>query len=378
MYKHSTTHRTLSRRLAALLAALALLAAMALPVYAEALDGATGTAQAESNDTAGTAQAEIGDTISDGTVTTENNSTTPEGKEAAKGSTANADGNNASENKDTNDNASQNTTGDSNTTADDAANDTLQTLPDDNIDTTAGKTTTNDILDTMDEDEDDKQDIVTQPTDDAETADDAATDNGTAAYSYPAWVYVAVADNFGAGWTVKFNSNKAKENEQENWLVKQSMVEQKTPYKGRKVFGFELTQDNCPNNGYSRIQFLPWNSNDQQQNPIYEASNTWKDINEFANKLYDAKTGEWVVDYKPFDPTDHTAFSGKTMAFKNASNDELTNVVAHFYEKNEDGSFTEVERQMMRTLALRISRMKSTSSSSAAWKPAKTMQTGNR
>ena len=36
MSKHSTTHRTLSRRLAALLAALALLAAMALPVYAEA------------------------------------------------------------------------------------------------------------------------------------------------------------------------------------------------------------------------------------------------------------------------------------------------------------------------------------------------------
>ncbi len=35
MYKHSTIHRTLSRRLAALLAALALLAAMALPVYAE-------------------------------------------------------------------------------------------------------------------------------------------------------------------------------------------------------------------------------------------------------------------------------------------------------------------------------------------------------
>lgn len=38
MYKHSTTHRTLSRRLAALLAVMALLAALALPVYAEALD----------------------------------------------------------------------------------------------------------------------------------------------------------------------------------------------------------------------------------------------------------------------------------------------------------------------------------------------------
>lgn len=106
MSKHSTTPRTLSRRLAALLAALALLAAMALPVYAETLDGATGTAQAESNGTTGTAQAEIGDTISDGTVTTESDSTTPEGKEAAEDSTANADGNNASENKDTKDNAS--------------------------------------------------------------------------------------------------------------------------------------------------------------------------------------------------------------------------------------------------------------------------------
>ena len=247
--------------------------------------------------------------------------------------------------EDTKDNASSSTTGDSTTTADAAANDTPQTLPTDNIDTTAGKTTTNDILDTMDEDEDedDKQDSVTRSTDDAETADDAATDNGTAAYSYPAWVYVAVADNFGAGWTVKFNSNKAKENEQENWLVKQDMGEQKTLYDGRRVFGFELTQENCPNNGYSRIQFLPYNGNDQQ-NPIYEASNKWKDIKDFANKLYDAKKNEWV-NYKPFDPTDHTAFSGKKMAFKNASNDTLTNVVAHFYEKNEDGSFTEVETQ---------------------------------
>ena len=332
MYKHSTTHRTLSRRLAALLAVLALLAALALPVYAEALDSATGTAQAE-----------IGDTISDGTVTTENDSTAPEGKEAAKDSTANADGNNASENKDTNDNASPNTTGDSNTTADDAANDTPQILPDDNIDTTAGKTTTNDTLDTMDEDEDAEQDIVTRSADGAETADDAATDNGTAAYSYPAWVYVAVADNFGAGWTVKFNSNKAKENEQENWLVKQSMVEQKTLYDGRRVFGFELTQENCPNNGYSRIQFLPYNGNDQQ-NPIYEASSKWKDIKDFANKLYDAKKNEWV-NYKPFDPTDHTAFSGKKMAFKNASTGDLTNVVAHFYEKDADGKLSEVERQ---------------------------------
>ena len=332
MYKHSTTHRTLSRRLAALLAALALLAAMALPVYAEALEDATGTAQAE-----------IGDTISDSTVTTEDDSTTPEGKEAAEDSTANADGNNASENEDTKDNASSSTTGDSNTTAGDAANDTPQILPDDNIDPTASKTTMDDTPDTMDEAA--KQNIVTQSTDDAETADDAATDNEIAASSvtYPVWVYVAVKDDFQEGWTVKFNSNMAINGD--NWLVMQSMAEQLKPYNGRKVFGFELTEKNCPNGGYSRIQFFPFDSSGNKQNNFYEASNKWMDIKDFANKLYDAQTGEWKNNYKPFDPTDHTAFSGKTMAFKNASTGELTNVVAHFYEKDANGTLREVERQ---------------------------------
>lgn len=343
MSKHSTTPRTLSRRLAALLAALALLAAMALPVYAETLDGATGTAQAESNGTAGTAQAEIGDTISDGTVTTESDSTTPEGKEAAEDSTANADGNNASENKDTKDNASSSTTGDSNTTADDTVNDTPQTLPADNIDTTAGKTATNDTLDTTDEDT--KQDSVTQPTDDAATDDDAAADNEIAANSgtYPAWVYVAVGDDFKEGWTVKFNSNMAIKGD--NWLVMQSMAEQLKPYNGRKVFGFELTEKNCPNGGYSRIQFFPFDSSGNKQNNFYEASNKWMGIDDFANKLYDAKEKKWVNNYKPFDPTNHTAFSGKKMAFKNASTGDLTNVVAHFYEKDENGKLIEVERR---------------------------------
>ena len=328
MSKHNTTPRTLSRRLAALLAALALLAAMALPVYAEALDSATQMQETVETDSNGETDNKV-ETGSD--VETDDKSETK------------ADTGTGAESEDTNDNASSSTTGDSTTPADDAVNDTPQTLPADNIDTTAGKTTTNDILDTMDEDEDDKQDSVTRSTDDAETADDEATDNEI---TYPVWVYVAVKDDFQEGWTVKFNSNKAKPKEAENWLEKQLMVE-KTPYKGRKVFGFELTQDNCPNNGYSRIQFLPWNSNDQQQNPIYEASNTWKDINEFANKLYDAKTGEWVVDYKPFDPTDHTAFSGKKMAFKNASTDALTNVVAHFYEKDANGNLNEVEAKQL-------------------------------
>lgn len=344
MYKHSTTHRTLSRRLAALLAVLALLAALALPVYAEALNGAAQMQETVEMDNNGETdnKVETGSDVEPDDKSKTNEPTTPAGKEAAEDSTANADGNNASENEDTKDNASSSTTGDSNTTAGDAANDTPQTPPDDNIDPTASKTTMDDTPDTMDEAA--KQNIVTQSTDDAETADDEATDNEIAAYSvtYPVWVYVAVGDNFPEGWKVRFNSNKVKDGS--DWLEKQPMVEQKTLYKGRKVFGFELTQENCPNNGYSRIQFLSWNS-DGQKDPTYEASNKWMDIEDFANKLYDAQTGKWENGYKPFDPTDHTAFSGKKMAFKNASNDTLTNVVAHFYEKNEDGSFTEVETQ---------------------------------
>ncbi|MEI3264345.1 MAG: SpaA isopeptide-forming pilin-related protein [Gemmiger sp.] len=321
MSKHSTTPRTLSRRLAALLAALALLAAMALPVYAEAQTEAPMQTQ-ETVDT--------GTNANTGTdADTGNEPETNEGTDTGTGA----------ESEDTNDNASLNPDANSTTPADDAANDTPQTLPADNIDTTAGKTTMDDTPDTMDEDEDAKQDSVTQSTDDAETADDAATDNGTAAYSYPAWVYVAVADGFEAGWTVRFNSNKVKDGN--DWLAKQRMAEQKTLYDGRRVFGFELTKENCPNDGYSTIQFLPWNGNNQQ-NPIYEASNKWMPINEFANKLYDAKKGEWVDDYKPFDPTDHTAFKEKTMAFKNAAATDLTNVVAHFYEKT-NGKLVEVE-----------------------------------
>lgn len=319
MSKHSTTPRTLSRRLAALLAALALLAAMALPVYAEAQTEAPMQTQ-ETVDT--------GTNANTGTdADTGNKPETNEGTDTGTGA----------ESEDTNDNASLNPDANSTTPADDAANDTPQTLPADNIDTTAGKTTMDDTPDTMDEDEDAKQDSVTQSTDDAETADDAATDNGTAAYSYPAWVYVAVADGFEAGWTVRFNSNKVKDGN--DWLAKQRMAEQKTLYDGRRVFGFELTKENCPNDGYSTIQFLPWNGNNQQ-NPIYEASNKWMPINEFANKLYDAKKGEWVDDYKPFDPTDHTAFKEKTMAFKNAAATDLKNVVAHFYEKT-DGTLAD-------------------------------------
>lgn len=332
MYKHSTTHRTLSRRLAALLAVLALLAALALPVYAEALDGSTGTAQAESNGTAGTAQAEIGDTISDGTVTTENNSTTPEGKEAAEGSTANADGNNASENKDTNDNASPSTTGDSNTTADDAANDTLQTLPDDNIDTTAGKTTTNDTLDTMDEDA--KQDTVTQSTDDAEESH--ITQISAAQTSDSSFkIYFAVPTKFATNnYTgVKLNYQKS----DNNWPgMKDMKLLQSRDYLGRKVYEIPINPEECPEY-FQEVQFHYVNANGN----IVEGDGNFEKLSgrqyrsNIANKLYDAETKTWE-DFTPYDLNNHQTFADKTMLFQNQSDRELTDVKAIFYENDQE------------------------------------------
>ena len=320
MYKQSTTHRTLSRRLAALLAVLALLAALALPVYAEALDGATQMQETVETDNNG----ETDNNVEAGSdVETDDKSGTNEGT----GAGADTDSN------DTNDNALPSTTGDSNTTADDAANDTPQTLPADNIGTTAGKTTMDDTLDTTDEDT--KQDSVTQSTDDAETADDASiqpVDEATSnVITYPIMVYFAVPEDFNDSWWVRFNAQKGTTN---SWVTK-PMTSQSPEYQGRRVFGVELTESECEKGAFGTIQFQ-----------YFEAYN-WKDqkilgstsVATIANKLYDAKENKWV-DYKPFDPTNHTAFSGQTMKFKNASTAELTNVVAHFYEKT-DGTLAD-------------------------------------
>ena len=346
MYKHSTTHRTLSRRLAALLAAMALLAALALPVYAEALNGATGTAQAESNGTTGTAQAEIGDTISDGTVTTENDSTTSEGKEAAEGSTANADGDNASENKDTNDNASPNTTGDSNTTADDTVPSTGTTQPSstDNIDTTAGKTTMDDTPDTMDEDA--KQDIVTRSADGAEESHITQVSAAQASDS-SFKIYFAVPTKFATNnyIGVKLNYQKSDTSNNNGWPGMQDMeLLQSRDYSGRKVYEITISLEECPEY-FQEVQFhyVDANGDTVGGDGNFEKLSGRQYRSNIANKLYDADSRKWES-FTPYDPNNHQTFAGKSMTFENLSNESLTNVKALFYEPDSanNGALTPV------------------------------------
>ena len=340
MSKHSTTPRTLSRRLAALLAALALLAAMALPVYAETLDGATGTAQAESNGTAGTAQAEIGDTISDGTVTTESDSTTPEGKEAAEDSTANADGNNASENKDTKDNASPSTTGDSNTTAGNAANDTPQPSSTDNTAPTAVDENKNNTNDTTSKDSsgnsESPEDVQQQ--DDGEAGDiSLATESGKETFT----IYFAAPSFWGNGdYQVYFNAQKVQNGEGNENYVHLLMEKIETlNYPDRYVYKVDLTNStDCPYDHYNKLEFNKAGTNSW----IKAFEKSWTAKSEFANSLYDGNTKTWVKNYQTFDRNNHKSFAGKTMFFQNQSDTNLAKVQAVFYEKI-DGSLQIVE-----------------------------------
>ena len=273
MSKHSTTPRTLSRRLAALLAALALLAAMALPVYAEALDGATGTAQAESNGATGTAQAEIGDTISDGTVTTENDSTTPEGKEAAEGSTANADGDNASENKETDadnadeDNASENKKTDAD--VDDGSSD----LEDADISDETKDTTSKDSSDNSESSD------YNQLQDDGEAGDiSLATESGEETFA----IYFAAPSSWGNGdYQVYFNAQKVQNSNDFVYLPMEKI--ETLNYPDRNVYKVDLTNSkDCPQGCYYKLEFhIIGNGKDEW----IHAADSRTDKSVFANSL---------------------------------------------------------------------------------------------
>lgn len=338
MSKHSTTPRTLSRRLAALLAALALLAAMALPVYAEALDG-----------TAGTAQAEIGDTISDGTVTTENDSTTPE-KEAAEGGTANADGNNASENEDTKDNASSSTTGDSNTTADDAVNDTTQPSSTDNTAPTAVDENKNNTNDTTSKDSSDNSESPedVQQQDDGEAEDASLATQASVENTFT--IYFAVPSSWGDGnYQVYINAQKGDKGNGATFYAYHEMKKVETSkYQDRNLYKVDLTfskndtSTDCPWDGYNTLQFYKIEENNEKT-CLTVFSNTWTNKSVFANNLFDGENSNWVQNYQPFDPNNHQTFAGKTMLFQNQSDHALTDVKAVFYENNKEVETIDLE-----------------------------------
>ena len=313
MSKHTTAPRTLSRRLVALLAALALLAAMALPVYAEALDGATGTAQAE-----------IGDTISDGTVTTENGSTTPVVEEKTE-----------DENSESNGDSLPGQEQDQNEAETDES------------ETQDGAT---DIIESPAQDDTDAEDQTKDET--AEVSNEIATQAAAEDFT----VYFAAPAAWGTPKQVTFIGKKGSDGtgDQAGNLEKDMSLTNYVTSDGRLVYKVELhyqePSDNsnvdiikgieCPFNGYVWMKV----KGDQQEVSL---SNTWTNKDDFKGKCYIDGVWQNISELKQTIP--HQRLAGKTMYFKNATDAALENVQVVFYEKTND-QYVEVGRQQLNTV----------------------------
>ena len=330
MYKHSTTHRTLSRRLAALLAVLALLAALALPVYAEAQSKVT-TQIAETVETVNETE-----TTDDTTASTDSDDPT--------------------------DTIPADPTDDSTTAADDAATDTNPSNDDADTpnDTPAGENPDADMADATDQPD---EAADSQPIEDEETAEnDALVSEEDSAQVQTATaggvtIYFLAPSGSDATGKVMFKARvQGDQGDNDRWYNEWMTDSGKTDRNGRKIFSIIVYRgkDSCPFGGYAQIEFITYKSNGDHLSDYWGHGKNgveWKFIDNFADKIYDPDpTADTWTAYTPFDPNNHQTFAGKTMLFQNQSGRELTNVKAVFYEKTND-SLQTVETIDLETIA---------------------------
>ena len=337
MYKHSTTHRTLSRRLAALLAALALLAAMALPVYADASDGAT--QKPETFET-------------DNNVETGSDVETDDKSGANEGTGTGAD----TDSNDTNDNASPNPGANSTTQADNAAAD--KTAPcEEKTDLTeedtadggegpadeAGAKETFFAADTYSEDETESDDRSAPMT--------ASNEGGTASFiPNTVTVYFVVDNNkYHENYRIKFYAQRTKDGSDRD--LNRYMLDTGETIDGRKIFKVTLSQTDYPEGGFYRLIFQYYEG-DTHKGEIFafgghdynDNSYKWTTIDQIAGKRFDGTSQDNVNN--AYNDSQWTRveyyYAGMPLYFKNASNTALTNVTATFY-KLKDGTTTTEE-----------------------------------
>ena len=358
MSKHSTTHRTLSRRLAALLAAMALLAALALPVYAEALDGATGTAQAE-----------IGDTISDGTVTTENDSTTPEPEQSAEPEQP-------APTETPEPTAEPTLTPEPTATA--TATPVPTVTPTDAKKNAAAKTNTeqDNLFDAGDDpDEEDTMLAGDSPDSDDANAPDTIANTSESTGFIPATTTIYFEDDGrydskygGSGnCTIRFLAQNI------NAEVIKDMTLTEKENNGHKVFSVTLNSADYPAGGFYRLAFQYYvnnnvNNNKDWKEEIYAFGGRdtgtkvyWTAIDQLAGKKF-VRTGNQLKDdgdnhynldllYSP-DQWKRVEYyyKGMPLYFKNASDTALEGVTAVFYKQDETSGTVETDRQIIGTV----------------------------
>lgn len=321
MYKHSTTHRTLSRRLAALLAllaVLALLAALALPVYAEALNGATQMQETVETDNNGE---------------TDNNVEKGSDVETDDKSETKADTGTGTESEDTNDNASPNPGANSTTQADNDPADAPDGQDPAAPDTAVAPNPAADAEEPAAETTTAEQDVL--------FADGGNTDvTATATSGYTLYFIAPTA------WEENLSKADAHLYLNVNFHDKEWQQVDMTQI-GKTATGCRLYAiDFAPKDGNTTIctcQFQCYVSKDYkaQFQPI---SNTTTELTSLVGRVFDGTTDAWS-DYQK-------EYAGKTLYFKNDSAADLATVKAVFYTWDwQNSKYQQVAEQEVGTVA---------------------------
>ena len=305
MSKHSTTHRTLSRRLAALLAALALLAAMALPVYAEA------DLLPDAHDEVELLEDEPGTASGEDTALPEQNAATPEPEQSA---------------------------GPEQPAPTETPEPTAEPTPTPEPTATATATPVPTVTPTA----------TPEPTEQpqkmyaAKSVDNVqAVSEGGVPETYT--LYFAVPKSWSDCTVVKIHAVGGGDPKEAYYLDMQEADKTKD---GRKIYSAVLKKaEHYPRGGLNGLEFRGYKGDTiVKENPTYtiaiakvgDNNPPWITFNPndkghyIGGDYYDGETEKWST-YT----VGHKHFAGQKMAFENKTSKPLTNVKAWFYELDE-------------------------------------------
>ena len=309
MYKHSTTHRTLSRRLAALLAALALLAAMALPVYAEV------DLLPDAPDEVELLEDETGTASGEDTALPEQNAATPEPEQSA---------------------------GPEQPAPTETPEPTAEPTPTPEPAATATATPVPTVTPTA----------TPEPTEQPQKMYAATSVDNVQAVSatgVPATykLYFAVPSSWSDCTRVIIYAVATNDTTKDPYTLE--MQEDGKTGDGRKIYSADLNKDkHYPYGGLNGLEFHGYKGDTPVDEVVIADVNTrtwWRtfdpdDKDYIGGDYYDADAKDGHGQWSTY-TVGHNHFAGKEMSFENKTSETLTSVQACFYEPNE-GKLTQV------------------------------------
>ena len=313
MSKHSTTHRTLSRRLAALLAALA------LPVYAEV------DLLPDAHDEVELLEDEPGTASGEDTALPEQNAATPEPEQSAEPEQP---------------------------APTETPEPTAEPTPTPEPTATATATPVPTVTPTA------TPEPTEQPQMDAEEAEDMDRALGVSTQSNQFTVYFAVPSSWEVtkNSTITFNAKRGNGSLADDGEIGEqlmSLVPDKITSKGQRIYKINGDKTICPWGGYVWMQFTLDKSHKVRVKAPPEKNN-FVEVDVFNDKYYDGDANsengdvawndaDWANASALPDPAGHTAFGSQKMVFENLSDSGLANVTAVFTEQDSSGNTTATE-----------------------------------